>query len=542
MFYLIDTHGTTTAVYTEPIYQGSVGVNDITLFAPFPANAQITVFARLSNGLELQNLEFLEAKPYQSGMPILKDTNGNAFTAFVGTIDKSLTSVPGLVEIWFRVTLGVGRVLDTYKTSFNVVEGGAVEPVTLPTDEDYLNAVLQYLANINSDPLKSVVYKTDNQYLVLPTSVTGNALTNTDPNATVDYIGGTDYFSATIANIRLNITFDYDTSFNAELVQFWLTTPTVAPLEITVNASHNNAPVVSTLLTVKNATGSFEINPRAFLGSKEIDKISFSISAQEQIIIKGIQVFKQNTKGEYVFTMRSGAQAIINAPDGAMIESYFERASAAARSAETSATSAADSASQASNSASSASASEENAFNLRNEAGAYADQASASASSASNSAAEAYRYLEIFMTRQRVYYEATLVLALGAIANTVTLYDGDLFIIGQKEVPDLIVFENKSEALANAPSITAEQVQNGTFPQITAGDRYKITGGRAPYGFVALETGVDTTNFITRAEWQAVNNGFNNRITALESQIGDVRTALTNIIALQNSYINGGNL
>ena len=508
MFYLIDTHGTTTAVYTEPIYQGSVGVNDITLFAPFPANAQITVFARLSNGLELQNLEFLEAKPYQSGMPILKDTNGNAFTAFVGTIDKSLTSVPGLVEIWFRVTLGVGRVLDTYKTSFNVVEGGAVEPVTIPTDQDYLNAVLQYLANLNSDPLKSIVYKTDNEFLVLPTSVAGgNATTNTNPNATVDYIGGTDYFSATIANIPLNITFDYDAPFNAELVQFWLTTPTVAPLEVTVNASLDNAPVVSTLLTVKNATGSFEINPRAFLGSKEIDKISFSISAQEQIIIKGIQVFKQNTKGEYVFTMRSGAQAIINAPDAAMIESYFERASAAATSASNS-----------------------------------ANEASAAATSASNSANEAYQYLEVFMTRQRVYYKATLGLALSAIANTVTLYDGDLFIIGQKDVPDLVVFENTSEALSNAPAITLEQIQNGTFPQITAGDRYKITGGRTPYGFVALETGIDTGNFITRDELTVVLNGFNNRITALESQMGDVQTALTNIIALQNSYINGGNL
>jgi hypothetical protein len=427
MFYLIDTHGTTTAVYTEPIYQGSVGVNDITLFAPFPANAQITVFARLSNGLELQNLEFLEAKPYQSGMPILKDANGNAFTAFVGTIDKSLTSVPGLVEIWFRVTLGVGRVLDTYKTSFNVVEGGAVEPVTLPTGQDYLNAVLQYLANINSDPLKSVVYKTDNQFLVLPTTVLGN-LPNTDPNATVDYIGENGYFTATIANIPLNITFDYDAPFYAELVQFWLSTPTVAPLEITVNASLNGAPVVFTFLTVENATGTFEINPRAFLGSKEIDKITFSISAQEQIIIKGIQVYKQNTKGEYVFTLKSGAQAIISAPDGAMIESYFERASAAATSAETSATSAAESASRASNSASSASTSEENAFNFRNEAGAYADQASNSASSASNSASEAFNYLTIIMSRQRVYYEDTMQDALSTIANTVTMYDGDLVI------------------------------------------------------------------------------------------------------------------
>ena len=146
------------------------------------------------------------------------------------------------------------------------------------------------------------------------------------------------------------------------------------------------------------------------------------------------------------------------------------------------------------------------------------------------------------MTRQRVYYKATLGLALSAIANTVTLYDGDLFIIGQKDVPDLVVFENTSEALSNAPAITLEQIQNGTFPQITAGDRYKITGGRTPYGFVALETGIDTGNFITRDELTVVLNGFNNRITALESQMGDVQTALTNIIALQNSYINGGNL
>jgi hypothetical protein len=116
-----------------------------------------------------------------------------------------------------------------------------------------------------------------------------------------------------------------------------------------------------------------------------------------------------------------------------------------------------------------------------------------------------------------------------------------LVIIGEKDVPDLIVFENTSQALANAPTITYSQIVNNTFPDIVAGDKYKISGGRTPYGFVALETGVDTTNFITREEWQSVNNGFNERITSLESQMGDVQTALTNIIALQNSYINGGN-
>lgn len=548
MFYLIDTHGTTKAVLTEPIYQGSVGVNNVVLFAPFPANVQVTMYARLPNGISLRNPYVLTAQAYPEGAPILRDEYGNTFTAFAGTIHESMTEFAGLVEVQFKVIEGVGRVLGTYTTSFNVTEGVITDPISIPTDEDYLNAVLQYLAELNSDPLKSVIYKADND-LILPSTVTGGATINTDPNATVNNINGNGYFVATQKNPPLTFAFTYNTPFYAQLVQFWMNSPTVAPIEITINASLNGATVVTQILTIENTASTVNINPRAYLGSVKIDKIEFTVDSPDDVVyIKGVQVFKQNVDGEYVFTMKSGAQAVINAPDGKTIESYFLRASAAAQSAETSATSAENSATQASASAESASQSESNAASYKNKASAYADQASTSASSASNSAAEAYRYLEIFMSRQRVYYEATLGLALGAIANTITLYDGDLFIIGQKEVPDLVVFENTSEALANAPSITIEQIQNGTYPKISAGDKYKIAGDRAHYGFIALETGIDTGDFITREELGVVADSLSNAINTLynkvgnlESQMGDVQTALTNIIALQNSYINGGN-
>ena len=548
MFYLIDTHGTTTAVYTEPIYQGSVGVNNVVLFAPFPANAQVAMYARLPNGISLRNPYVLTAQAYPNGAPVLRDEYGNAFTSFVGTIHESMTEFPGIVEVQFKVIEGVGRVLGTYTTSFNVTEGIITDPITIPTDKDYLNAVLQYLAELNSDPLKSVIYKADND-MVLPTTVTGGATINPDPNATVNNINGNGYFVATQKNQPLTFTFTYNTPFYAQLVQFWMNSPTVAPIEITINASINGAPVVTQILTIKNTASTVNINPRAYLGSVDIDKIEFAVDSPDDVVfIKGVQVFKQNVDGEYVFTLKSGAQAIINAPDGATIESYYNRASAAAYQAAISEMNAAYSAGQAATSERSAvfSAGQAHESEIACEqyaaaAGSRADQASASASSASNSAAEAYSYLEVFMTRQRVYYEATLTLALSAIENNINLYNGDLFIIGQKGVPDLIVFENSSEALANAPSITVEQIQNGTYPQITAGDRYKITGGRVPYGFVALETGIDTGDFVTRDELTVIINGLNDRITTLERQMGNVQTALTNIIDLQNSYINGGN-
>ena len=88
MFYIIDTHGTTKAVITEPIYQGSVGVNNIVLLAPFPANTQITVSAYLPNGIPIKNLEPLSATIYPQGMPELKDGIGNNYTAFSGVIDQ----------------------------------------------------------------------------------------------------------------------------------------------------------------------------------------------------------------------------------------------------------------------------------------------------------------------------------------------------------------------------------------------------------------------------------------------------------------------
>ena len=56
MIYIINRDGTTIGAISSPIYEGSAGVNTITLFAPYPANTQILVTAILPNGVPLRNL------------------------------------------------------------------------------------------------------------------------------------------------------------------------------------------------------------------------------------------------------------------------------------------------------------------------------------------------------------------------------------------------------------------------------------------------------------------------------------------------------
>ena len=159
MFYIINTQGTTRAVITEPIYQGSVGVNSITLLAPFPSNVIIEVIAILPNGLRIRNLNPLTATIYPEGMPPIFDPNGKPYTTFSGIIDSSLTQQSGLVQIQFKVMLGVGKELGTYMTSFNVSEGVSIESLPEPSADDYYDKILQYLANIDKNAIKNIQKK-----------------------------------------------------------------------------------------------------------------------------------------------------------------------------------------------------------------------------------------------------------------------------------------------------------------------------------------------------------------------------------------------
>lgn len=595
MFYIINTYGTTRAVITEPIYQGSVGVNSITLLAPFPSNVIIEVNAILPNGLMIRNLNPLTATIYPEGMPPIFDPNGKPYTTFSGIIDSSLTQQAGIVQIQFKVMLGVGKELGTYMTSFNVSKGVSIESLPEPSADDYYNTILQYLAEIDKDAIKSVIYS-DPEYEELPSSVDRGTFPTGFIQATPD---------GTIANITDNseplfiymptpfggegslyFSFTYSSTISVELIQLYMMSPTFNDIGIRAVTYVGDNVTGTYNLAVSPTTGEMLINPRIFINGKGVDKIEFSISfPNDPLFIKGIQVFRVSDTGKYEITFESGAQAIINAPSVGIIQNYFENAKDEADRATSQATEAKESAIQSSAAASAANYNAGEAKTYANNASASATEAKESAAQAEASAQEANAALQNILGRRSTFYEATMAMALGAVLNnSYVLASGDLFVIGATGVPDLIVFSATDEPIASATEIiTQAQINAGTF-NVVSGGRYKLenANGVIQWGVVAIESGFDTTNLVTIQEFNAVIAGLDvakqNKLptapltvigvnstgeivnykiaqaapetetdgdsivnTAILSQaLGNIGTALENIITLQNSYINGG--
>ncbi|MBE6454756.1 MAG: hypothetical protein E7017_07770 [Alphaproteobacteria bacterium] len=553
MFYIIDTQGTTKAVITEPIYQGSVGVNNIVLLAPFPANAQISVYATLPNGISLRNLYQLSATTFPQGVPNLRDENGNIYTAFSGKIHESLTSYPGIVEIWFKVALGVGRELHTYKTSFNVAEGGISDPISIPSDEQYIDEILQYLAELNSDPIKSITY-TATGYIMRANSIETNVpdYVDTSANGNIKHIDAEgEFINAPPSQETTTVAMAFDTSAELGLLQFWMQSPTNGNIVINAYAYFENVGVADKTITITPTSQSVAINPRIFLESVKADTIEIEIiSPNDTVIVKGVQVFKSNIDGEYVITQKSGAIAVINAPDGNIIKGYYESAEQSKNSAESAYQDTLRIKDETQQIYQNASALEQNVLALKNtaeeakeaavEEAAYAAEraanAATSATNAATSASQAQSYaqeannaLQTMLGRRTVYYEETLQLALDAIVNNgYTFTSGDMFIIGALNVPDLVVFAADEEPIATATeTITQQQIINNSF-NIVAGGRYKLqnSNGVVQWGVVAIESGL-SENVVTQTQFTNFANGINSTFNIFDARINTVSADLS---------------
>lgn len=343
MVYLIDIHGTTKALYSEPIYQGSVGVNEIVLLAPFPANTQIIVNAILPNGLRLKNLEPMGATTLVNGVEQLFDRNGNGYSTFKCTIDKSLTSIAGTVQIQFKVIHGIGRTTATYTTSFTVSEGIVdTDEIEIPTDTDYLNAVLQYLAEINSDPVESVLYSAPSKD-VISISEVSSVEPNSDNDGFETSDGGTlkdNLFQFAdnkqgflmrwtgFKENRITITFEDDIDIG--ILQLYMVTSNATNI-IWRYATYDSdgQPVVgASNQTISKTNGIININPRANI-SRTVKSLVLYFQGSN-VLVYGIKLFKRTMQGEYIFTFKSGATAIIEACDGELVQQYAREVEAAA--------------------------------------------------------------------------------------------------------------------------------------------------------------------------------------------------------------------
>jgi hypothetical protein len=345
MFYIIDINGTTKTVVTEPIYQGSAGANKIILVAPFSNNAQITVSAMLPNGIPVKVPQIMEPTILPT---MLQDANGNKYTAFSLTVDELLTTYAGAVQIQFRVVLGNGKYLDTYKTQFKVQEGVVTEPLELPTDEDYMDAILNYLAQMNSDPVKSIYYSAPQSQL-LPTSI------ETVPSGFTEYTSDGFTASNSYNNARTNkvlfgvdfakisrTTVGFELALNSiedvGIIQLFMQSTTEAIL-IGIALSEDGISYNNQSIAIQPTRVSVPISIRYNFGSEKAKYIIVNISSGKEIpvIINAVEIFSPTLDGEYIIAQRSGAESVIPANNGALITQYLGEAQEYSQQAEQSA-------------------------------------------------------------------------------------------------------------------------------------------------------------------------------------------------------------
>ena len=142
MIFIANTDGTLVEVVPSNINQGSVKVNEITIVAPLPATAALTMAFILPNGIN--------TPPYlmtQSGFGI--PAGNTTYRAWSAELDASITEFSGSVTVQFYATAN-GGTLATYADTFTVNAGVPVELPDMPT-EDVYQQILEALATVQSD-------------------------------------------------------------------------------------------------------------------------------------------------------------------------------------------------------------------------------------------------------------------------------------------------------------------------------------------------------------------------------------------------------
>ena len=145
MLFYFNTSGSAMTSIPSPIYQGSVGVNEILVLAPFPASTTVTASFVLPNGVKLT------PRVAQQGDKDDGYTFANVPGFTIGdmnlwrlTLDKALTQYSGDLSVQFSFTDKVGRVLTSGAVTVTVSAGVPSLPV-YPSQDDF-NIITSYLS------------------------------------------------------------------------------------------------------------------------------------------------------------------------------------------------------------------------------------------------------------------------------------------------------------------------------------------------------------------------------------------------------------
>lgn len=155
MLFYIDGQGVVQAAIPDTVTQGSVGVREIIIIAPFPTSTVVTAFITLPSGLKIYP-QYVGREQIENGDYGYKFTPITAFEGKIPTpdgvtvnvwkmtIDRSLTQISGAVHFTFAFVDLLGNVLTSTQATMNV---GKATPYLNPTITDNdINTIAGYVA------------------------------------------------------------------------------------------------------------------------------------------------------------------------------------------------------------------------------------------------------------------------------------------------------------------------------------------------------------------------------------------------------------
>lgn len=142
MIFIAKADGSLSRVIPSAVNQGSVGVNELVLIAPYPKVSSVTAAFILPNGIR--------TKPNLATLTEIPDViEGTAYNAWVFELTAAITEYAGNVTVQFYVTSADEKVLATYADTFPVSKGGNPEMPDAPTDDIY-NQILTAYSNVDA--------------------------------------------------------------------------------------------------------------------------------------------------------------------------------------------------------------------------------------------------------------------------------------------------------------------------------------------------------------------------------------------------------
>jgi hypothetical protein len=136
MIFIAKSDGTLSRVIPSSVNQGSVGVNELVLIAPYPKASAVTAAFILPNGIR--------TKPNLATLTEIADfIEGEHYNAWVFELTAAITEFAGNVTVQFFVTSGE-KVLATYSDTFSVAKGAMPEPPGEITEDVYNDILTAY--------------------------------------------------------------------------------------------------------------------------------------------------------------------------------------------------------------------------------------------------------------------------------------------------------------------------------------------------------------------------------------------------------------